>query len=127
MPRDPDGPDSVMVTFDDGGTPATHGPASPLATRYGYRAVLPMLLVLEAAPLPVPSDAVRNEARLRPRSALPGVRTLAVRLAGLLSIGLLARLRHGVLWWAPHVRAPAKASLGPAGRLGPVARAGRDE
>jgi Adenylate and Guanylate cyclase catalytic domain/ABC transporter substrate binding protein len=37
------------------------------------------------------------------------VRPPALRLAGPLPEGVLARLRHGVLWWAPHVRAPAEA------------------
>ncbi len=71
-------PASVMVTFGPRrrGDPATHDPASRAATRYGYGALLPLLVVPEAVPILVPPDPVRDEAGLRPRSALPGLRTL---------------------------------------------------
>ncbi len=72
-----------------------------------------MLLVPQAAPILVSPDLVRDEARLRPRSTLPGMRTPAVRVPGTVPVGLLA-----------HLRDPSKIPVGPPGCLGPVARGG---
>ncbi len=104
-------PDSAVVTFDDGGpqrlTVLRHalprGPGTALFYRCSWcRKPRRYLYLL---------DLVRDEAGLRPRSALSGLRTPAVRLTGLLPVGLLAPLRD-----------PSKIPVGPRGRLGPVAR-----
>ncbi len=54
-----------------------------------------------------------DEAGFRPRAALPGLRTPAIRLAGPVPVGLLAPLRD-----------PSKIPLGPPGCLGPMAPGG---